>query len=139
MTPCRPDLDLVATRSESWPRVNIADGDCVVPQSYCSIVPGLQHDHVIRLRAESEQHLLVRLGRPDHIASRFPEHLPDQNLGAFDRVHVGLRGHVQQSLESAQVAHESEEKRHQGKSSSESSSREVSAPTLSYAVYVVIQ
>lgn len=107
--------------------INDTHGDrVVVPQSHCSIVSGLQHDHVVRLRAEPEQHLLVRPGRPDHIAGRFPEHLPDKNLGAVHRVHVGLRGHVQQGVESAQVAHESEEKRHQGKSLSESLHRFIS-------------
>lgn len=83
-------------------------------QGHRSVVSGLQHDHAVRLRAEPEQHLPVRPGRPDHFAGRFPEHLPDQNVGTVHRVHVGLRGDVQQSVEGAQAAHEPEEERHQG-------------------------
>lgn len=78
------------------------------------IVSGLQHDHAVRMRVEPEQHLPVRAGRSDHITGRVPEHMSDQNVGSVHRVHAGLRCHVQQSVARASVAHESEEKRHQG-------------------------
>lgn len=81
-------------------------------QSDRPIVSGLQHDYVIRLRVEPQQHLLVRVGRPNHIAGCVPEHMSDQDVGAVHRVHIGLRRHVQQSVARAPVAHEPEKKRY---------------------------
>lgn len=92
----------------------LIDERFIISQGHRTIIPGLQHHNVVRLCAEFEQHLLIWLGWSNHIAGRFPEHMPNKNVGIVDRIHPGLRSHVQQGVEGAQVAHESKEKCYKG-------------------------
>jgi len=80
-------------------------------QSDRSIVSSLQHHYAVWLRAQFEQHLLIRFGRSDHIAGSVPEHMSNKDVGVVHWIYIRLRSHVQQGVESAQTAYKSKEKR----------------------------